>query len=139
MGSLPELFENPIGEPTTIPPPSSTISHISTSSTTHHTPSSVSNNANSHTYSHTTEHLHHTNTTTPTATSITTLTPMISPKQPCQKKLKNHTCTSFHHNAQQHIRAYHLAQETLFQTDKTTCTDYHPKEKPTYTQSVHFH
>ena len=139
MGSLPELFENPIEEPSTIPPPSSSISHTSTFSTTHHTPSSVPYNANSHTHSHTTEHLHHTNPTTPTATSITTLTPMISPKQLCQKKIKNHTCTSLHHNVQQHICAYHFSQETSFQTNKTTRTDYHSKEKPTYTQSLHFH
>ena len=73
---------------------SSTISHTSTSSTTLHTPSSVS-----HTRCHTTEHLHHTNTitptktTTPTTSSITMLTSIISPKQPCRKKIKNPTTT----------------------------------------------
>ena len=71
---FPELSENSIREPATIPPPrsftiSSTISHTSISSTTHHTASSVSYTTNSHTHSHTTEHLHHTNTTTPTNTS----------------------------------------------------------------------
>ena len=58
------------------------------SSTIHHTLSSISYTANYHTHSHTTDHLHNTNTTTPTTTSITTLTPIISPKQPRLKKTK---------------------------------------------------
>ena len=58
---------------------SSTISHSNISATTHHTHYSIFDATNSHTHSHTTDHLHYTNTTT---ISITNLTPIISPKQP---------------------------------------------------------
>ena len=59
-------------------------------------------------------------------------------KKPCL-----HHIHSLHHNfndhVYQHLRTYHLAQETLFQKDKTIRPDHHPKEKPTHTQSSHFH
>ena len=91
---FPELSKNPSREPATIPSSiSSTISHTNISSTTHHT-LFTSYTTNSHTYSHTTDYLHHTNTTAPTTTSITTLTPIISPKQPFWKKTKNPACTT---------------------------------------------
>ena len=92
---FPELSKNPIREPATIAPSiSSTISHTNIFSTTHHTLCSISYTTNSHSHSHTTDHLHHTNTTAPTTSSITTLTPIISPKQPFWKKTKNPACTT---------------------------------------------
>ena len=98
---FPEFSKNPTGEPAKIPPhSSSTISHNNISFTTHLTLFSISYTANSHTQFHTTDHLHHTNTTAPTdttaptTTSIITLTTTISPKQPPYKKIKNTACTT---------------------------------------------
>ena len=99
MRGLPGALQKPIGKPATFSTPSSssissTIGHISISSTTPHTPPSVSHTINSRTHCHTIEHLHHTNTTTPTKTttpvtsSITTLISIMSPKQPRRKKIK---------------------------------------------------
>ena len=145
---FPELSKNLIGEPATITPPSSsTISHTNISSSAHHTLSSISYTTNSHTHSYITDHLHHSNTTAPTTISITTLTSTISPKQSCHKKRKKtcfHHIHSLHHNdfnhhVHQRVRTYLLAKETTFEKDKTIHPDDHPKEKPTYTQSFHFH
>ena len=137
---FPELSENTIGEPATIPPPSSstissTISHTSIPSTTLHTPSSVSHTANSHTHCHTIEHLHHTNTitptktTTPTTSSITTLTPIISPKQPRRKKTKDPTTTILPNNTSAQITIPKRKPPTL---SPFISTDFRLKQRKKY-------
>ena len=137
---FPELSENTIGEPATIPPPSSstissTISHTSIPSTTLHTPSSVSHTANSHTHCHTIEHLHHTNTitptktTTPTTSSITTLTSIISPKQPRRKKKKNPTTTIPPNNTSAQITIPKRKPPTL---SPFISTDFRLKQRKKY-------
>ena len=113
------------------------------SSTIHHTLSSISYTTNYHTHSHTTDHLHNTNTTTPTTTSITTLTPIISPKQPRLKKTKKNparttSTASTTTSTITSITIYHLAQETTFQKDKKIRPDHHSKGTLTHTQSIHF-
>ena len=79
-------------EPATIPPSSSSPSHTNISSTTYHTLSSIACTTNSHTLSHTTDHPHQTNT--PTITCMTTLAPVIFPKQPYLKTTKPARTTS---------------------------------------------
>ena len=108
MEVFPELSRNPIGEPQAIlPSSSSAISHTNTPPTTHRTLSSSSHTANCHTYSHTTDHPHHTNTTTPTTTSITTFTSIIYPKQPRLNKSKNptHTTSTTTTSTTKHLRS----------------------------------
>ena len=91
---FPELSENIIREPATIPPSSSSTSHTNISSTTCHTIPPIACTTNSHTQPHTNDHLHHTKTTTSTTTSVTTLTPIVFPKQPRLKNTKSTHTTS---------------------------------------------
>ena len=85
---FPELYQNIIREPAIIPPSSSSTSHTNTSIICHTIPP-IACIMNSYTHPHTTDHLHHTNTTTSTTTSITILSPIIFPKQPRLKKTKS--------------------------------------------------
>ena len=82
---FPELSENIIRVPATIP----SSSHTNTSSTTGHTIPPIACTTKSHTHPQTTYHLHHINTTTSTTNSITTLAPIVFRKQPRLKKIKS--------------------------------------------------
>ena len=85
---FPNLSKNPIAKRATIPPSTSSSGNTNISSTNYHTLSSIACTSNSHNHSHTTDHLYHINTITPTPTSITTLKLIIFPKQPHLKKTK---------------------------------------------------
>ena len=80
-------------EPATIQPASSSTSHTNISSTTKNTIFSIACiTTTSHTHLHTTDYLHHTNiktSTTITTISITTLAPIIFPKQSRLSRTKN--------------------------------------------------
>ena len=140
-----EISKNPIGEPATIPlPSSSTISQTSISSTTHNTPS-VSYTTNSHTHSHTTEHLHNTNQHPHTNHNLYhCYYPSYPPNNHAEKRQKN-TCTTSvvsttmpSTTTTSNNTSVLTIMPTSLQKDKTIHPDHYPKEKPTYTQSIHF-
>ena len=60
-------------------------------------------------------------------------------KKPCFHKIRSLHHNNFNHLIYQHIRTYYLSQEIVFQKDKTIRPDHHPKETPTYSQSIYFH
>ena len=150
-----ELSENPIGEPATIPPPSSSTISSTIKHFLHHSPHPLLyllHRQFPHPFSHYTApppHQHHHTKQHHRATkiSITTLTAIISPKQPHQKKTNSYTyatSTVSTTTTPQPPRPSTYPRlpscpRNLFQKDKTIRPDHHPKEKPTYTQSVHFH